>query len=400
MSRFPTVCIFGVKDVTLSSSQLQNDYEATDIETHCFDDDSCLEDVLNTINPHVFVSIGSLDSYPTLMSAPFEIRRRWLHYSDLSNIDKIGFEAFWCYIDSSVNKRLELPLVSIITPTYRTGDCFRRAYQSVIQQTYNNWEWIILDDSDDNNETIDKIKSYIHDDHRISLIKNSSHSGVIGEVKYNACMASKGDIIIELDHDDELTSDALATIVQAAEKFPDCGFFYTDCAEVSDTGEALTYPDGWGYGFGKYRWETYNNRSLAVASTPNINAKSIRSLVAAPNHLRAWRRTAYMNIGGHNRLLYIADDMDLMIRMFLTTKIVKIPKLCYIQYHNGNNTQLVRNADIQRHVRYLRATYDRRIHDRLIELGVNDWIWDEDANASNMDVPNLEIEPVASYTYY
>ena len=47
----------------------------------------------------------------------------------------------------------EQPLVSIFTPTYRTGSRFVRAHRSVLAQTYPNWEWIIWDDSDDGGKT-------------------------------------------------------------------------------------------------------------------------------------------------------------------------------------------------------------------------------------------------------
>lgn len=85
-----------------------------------------------------------------------------------------------------------------------------------------------------------------------------------------------------------------------------------------------------------------------------------------------------------------------MIRTFLATKMVRIPKLCYLQFQDGTNTQTVRNRDIQRHVRYLAWKYDRRIHDRFLELGVEDWVWRETEQRSDLSVPNPLIEPFAS----
>jgi hypothetical protein len=103
-----------------------------------------------------------------------------------------------------------------------------------------------------------------------------------------------------------------------------------------------------------------------------------------------------MNIGGHNRMLPIADDMELMIRTFLATIMVRIPRLCYLQFQDGTNTQRSRNSDIQRHVRYLKWKYDRRIHDRFVELGVDDWVWNESEQYSDLSAPNPLIEPFAS----
>ena len=123
---------------------------------------------------------------------------------------------------------------------------------------------------------------------------------------------------------------------------------------------------------------------------------SIRHLVAAPNHLRAWRRDLYFQVGGHNREIHVADDFELMIRTFLETRMVQIPRLGYVQYQDGGNTQRVRNKDIQRHVRFLRWKYDQRIHERFLALGVDDYIWDQAGGFSDFSRPNPTEVAVAS----
>jgi len=396
VARLPIVCIFGAEGITLRSSPVPPANETAELECHCFADDADLELILIRHNPHVLITIGKESDFPFLLAAPFEIRRRWLHYADLDNLEKIGADAFLCYIAVCIDKRPEQPLVSIFTPAYRTGSRFIRAFNSVAAQSYKNWEWVIWDDSDDDGETAGMIGEHAAKNHRIKLIRPQFHSGIIGEVKYNACMASRGDILVELDHDDELTPDALLHVVNASRKYPQCGFFYSDFAEVDAEMKPLRYPDGWGYGYGSYRNEIYRGRTFLVAEAPNINAKTIRGLVAAPNHLRAWRRDTYLSVGGHNRLLHIADDMDLLIRTFLVTTMLKIPKLCYLQYQEGGNTQRARNKDIQRHVRFLNWKYDARVHDRFVKLGVDDWIWNEKEHYADFTVANPLVEPSAS----
>ena len=242
------------------------------------------------------------------------------------------------------------------------------------------------------------VKALADLDHRIRLIRPERHSGIIGEVKYNACALSRGEILVELDHDDALTPDALANVVAAYRQYPEAGFYYSDYAEVDPKLNPLRYPDGWGYGLGSYRTEMYHGRALLVAQTPGISPKTIRHLVAAPNHLRAWRRDVYFRIGGHNREIHVADDFELMLRTFLETRMVHIPRLGYVQYEDGHTTQRVRNKDIQRHVRFLRWKYERRIHDRFVALGVNDYIWNEEGGYSDFSRPNPEIVQVASVT--
>jgi len=116
-----------------------------------------------------------------------------------------------------------------------------------------------------------------------------------------------------------------------------------------------------------------------VQDAVHINAKTIRHIVGVPNHIRAWTRKAYFEAGGYSSL-HVADDYELLVRLFLTTRFVLVPKLCYIQFYNTasiGNTQQTRNKEIQRVVRFVSGQYDRRIHERLVELGVDDFVWNE-----------------------
>jgi glycosyltransferase involved in cell wall biosynthesis len=392
----PIVYIFGAKGVVLTSSPVALKNETNELACTCFDSDANLEALLVRQVPHVIITVGDLGKFPRLMAAPFEIRRRWLHYPDLRDQERMGHDALNCYASLLLDDRPEEPLVSIFTPAYRTGQRFSRAHQSVLAQTYQNWEWVIWDDSDDGGETSRMIEKAASSDHRIRLIRPERHSGIIGDVKYNACVASRGTLLFELDHDDEATPNAIADLVAAARRYPDCGFFYSDWAEVDSKLKPLRYRDGWAWGFGSYREETYKGRTLSVAQACNINAKTIRGLVAAPNHFRAWRRHTYFEIGGHNRMLHVADDLDLLIRTFLNTRMVRIPRLGYVQYMDGKNTQTVRNKDLQRHVRLILNHYDHAIHNRFEQLGVSDWIWNHAEGYSDFSIPNLPLEPAAS----
>ena len=73
-----------------------------------------------------------------------------------------------------------------------------------------------------------------------------------------------------------------------------------------------------------------------------------------------------------------------------------VPKLCYIQYRNAaGNTTFERNKEIQRLVRYVSGWYDSRIHDRFVELGVEDFAWEDGKHTfwGLHKTPNPEVEP-------
>ena len=396
--KLPTICIFGLDDLRLLTPAEGNGEERR-LDCRCYPSDSRLEHVLVRDRPHVIITVGDPSSFSNLKKAPFEVQKRWIHYDLLPHPERLGRDVYTSYLRYVFDRpaSADNPLVTVFTPAYRTGQRILRPFQSLREQTYTNWEWIIVDDSDDRGETFRMLRNLTKKDHRIQVFKPWEHSGVIGKVKNWACSLGKGDLLVELDHDDELTDDALDCVVKGFRQFPEAGFLYTDCAEVFEDGTNHIYRPGWAFGYGSYTDAEYRNKRYKSGCAGNINAKTIRHIISCPNHIRAWRKSFYDSIGGHNKELHVADDYELMVRTFLKTRMVHVPKLCYIQYLS-NTTQSVRNKDIHRHVRSIRAHYDRMIHERLLELGCEDFIWDEKSGSSDYMLPSPEKESHATLT--
>jgi glycosyltransferase involved in cell wall biosynthesis len=396
--KLPTICIFGRDNSLKLVTPVQEDYEEKRLDCRCYSSDSDLEQLLIQNRPHVIITIGQPSSFPNLIKAPMEIRKRWLHYDSLPALTQLGIDAYNCYLTNVFNNRGadDNPLVTVFTPAYKTGEKLYRPFLSLKNQTYTNWEWIIVDDSDDNGKTFKLLSDLAKRDHRIQVFKPWEHSGIIGKVKHWACSLGKGHILVELDHDDELTDYALDYVVEGFRQYPEAGFLYTDCAEIYENRTSHTYRNGWALGYGSYTDVEYKGKVYKSGNTGNINAKTIRHIVSAPNHIRAWRRPFYESIGGHNEELHVADDYEIIVRTFLKTRMVRVPKLCYLQYIS-NTAQAVRNKDIQRHVRFIRIHYDKMIHERFLELGCEDFIWDEKKGSSDFDHPNPKIEPYAAW---
>lgn len=394
--KLPVVCIFGRSRIELVTPVV-DEYEEKRLDCRCYPSDSALEEVLVRDKPDVIVTIGNRSGYPNLAKAPFEIQRRWLHYDTLPELDRLGIAAYDRYLRNMLAEGVAegTPLVTVFTAAYNTGDAIRRPFASLTGQTYSNWEWIIVDDSDDSGKTFGMLCRIAKQDHRIQVFKPGEHSGVIGKVKSWACSLAKGAVLVELDHDDELTDYALDHVMRGFAQYPEAGFLYTDCAEIHPDRTSHTYRDGWAFGYGSYAEVEYRGRRYQSGSAGNINAKTIRHIISAPNHIRAWRRSCYEAIGGHNKELHVADDYEILVRTFLKTRMVRVPKLCYFQ-HIGNTAQQERNRDIHRHVRSIRHHYDRMIHQRLLELGCEDFAWDEKNDCSDYRLPNPAVESHAT----
>jgi len=333
----------------------------------------------------VILTVGdSCEQFKEIYQLNYEVRKKWIHVQKVD--DLTGTLVMDCYVGNLQRPNVQ-PLVSVFTPTYKTGDKLSRPFNSLRKQTYDNWEWVCFDDSPDN-KTFNQINELSKKEHRISLYKSNKNCGNIGEMKYRACALAKGDILVELDHDDELMSNALELIVDAFKKYPEAGFAYTDWAELFDNGIPALYGNGFAFGYGSYRKEIHNGYGeLNVCQSLNINPKTVRHLVGLPNHIRAWKRDLYNEIGGYSRNCIVADDYELLLRTFLHTKMIKIPKLGYIQYYQTKgikNTQDYRRREIQRHMNFILRKYDNEIHNRFEELGIEDWVWEN--GRSNLNI--------------
>lgn len=228
-------------------------------------------------------------------------------------------------------------LISIFTPTNNTT-WLSEVWSSLVDQNVD-FEWVIgLNGSAD--------KSKIPDDPRIVVVDTGEWNGV-GDAKRKLCERATGEILLELDHDDVLAEGALADVIQAFED-ESVGFVYSDCAEwIDSTGEPFTY--GTDYGWESYPCEIRGRKLLATRSfVPS--ARSVCQILYAPNHLRAWRKSVYDAVGGHDISLKVADDFDLIARTYLVTnfKWIQKPLYGYRRRADGGNTWLQNCAEIQR----------------------------------------------------
>lgn len=126
-------------------------------------------------------------------------------------------------------------LVSIIMPSYNTAKYISDSINSVLYQTYKNWELIIVDDcSTDNTDEV--VKPFLSDN-RIRYLKNEKNSGAAVSRNY-ALREAKGKWIAFLDSDDLWEKDKLEKQISFMEK-NGYKFSYTDYIEIDENSEPL-----------------------------------------------------------------------------------------------------------------------------------------------------------------
>ncbi len=370
---YPNILVVGEQKPTLETTKVY-EHDAQELNVSYVADADVIPFICkNKIDS--IISIGKTHTdFQSLQSLPLMFRQKWLH-RDNSDIENIGDVAYNSAMDN-ILKNDNSKLISVCTPVYNTSETVLiRTYNSLKNQAYNNWEWSIVNDGS-NLRTKKVLNELRNADPRISLYEFNKQSDGIGDVKYKAFTLARGEILVELDHDDILTTNALETLYNAHLAYPHVGFFYSNCVEVDNNWNSLKYVDGFAFGYGKYRKENVFNLDLDVCVSTNINPITIRHIVSSPNHLRAWTKNAYYEIGGHNRNLPIVDDYELVVRSFLKTHICKINSCLYLQFYDGNNSQNSRRADIQRRVKTVAQFYAEQIKSRFEELGKEDWAFE------------------------
>ena len=131
---------------------------------------------------------------------------------------------------------MEQKKVSIITPVYKSEDLISQTIESVLKQTYKNWEMILVDDcSPDNSALI--IKEYANKDSRIKYIKLNENSGA-AVARNTALNNSEGKFIAYLDADDLWKPEKLERQVNymLENKYV---FTCTDYEKIDENGKSL-----------------------------------------------------------------------------------------------------------------------------------------------------------------
>jgi glycosyltransferase involved in cell wall biosynthesis len=268
--------------------------------------------------------------------------------------------------------------VSVFTPSHDTR-FLDEAYQSLTAQSFSDWEWIVL-----LNGKASPWKPP-EEDARVRVSRAPSKLRGVGALKRAACDLASGSVLVELDHDDRLARGCLAAVVDAFNN-PAVVFAYSDWSQINGDGspnhDRFDLTNGWVYSQGTIEGSSFD-RCHAMAPTPH----NLAYIWYAPNHVRAFRRSTYLEVGGYDPGLEFLDDQDLMVRLYQAGEFHHIERCLYFQRVHPNMTQVEKriNAAIQvdtvvnyrNHIEALILAWAKRRNLRCLRLRTPLWIGDE-----------------------
>jgi len=306
------------------------------------------------------------------------VRKRWIHVPQDASLEAVMLAIENCYIFniwSDHPGRVGSPLVSVYTPTHNTGDHLREAYQSLRDQTYTTWEWVVVDDCSKDG-TWERLVEMAKDDVRVKPFRAGKNFHKIGAIKDTATRMCKGEYLVELDHDDMLCETALEEIRSAFEADPEVGFVFSNSSNFFENGQFQKFEDD--FWKNRYRETEYRGKKWTESINPDFyerwgnhfTEQVAWYLTVGPNHVRSFRTKTFFELGGYNPNLLIADDWDLMARFYLHSKVRHINKLLYLYRikDNWENTTFTKNQAIQDHLTLGRGHYAAEFEAKNKEL--------------------------------
>jgi GT2 family glycosyltransferase len=206
------------------------------------------------------------------------------------------------------------PCISIITPVFNTPRQWLTAcVESVLAQTYEKWELILVDDDSTESETLQCLAELAAGDSRILLAKDKKRGGISAASNRGLALA-EGDWVAFLDHDDLLEPDALFQNVKWLQDHPEADLIYSDEDKLTEEGfdSPIFKPD----------WSPDYFLSCNYLC-----------------HFTLIRRKLVRKVGGFRSEFDGAQDYDLFLRVTeQTNRIHHIPRVLYHWRRSASST--------------------------------------------------------------
>lgn len=198
------------------------------------------------------------------------------------------------------------PLISFIVPTYNVSrDLLSKCLDSLLEQTYQNFEICIADDNSPNPETRETIEEYKKKSDKIHVVYRKKN-GMISEASNSAIKISRGEFIVLVDNDDVVEKEALYYIVEVLNKDKDIDMIYTDEDKID-----------------------FRGRYMEPHFKPDYSPDTLMG-VNYICHLCCLRKSIVEELGGFRKKYDGAQDFDLFLRFTeKTKKIYHIEKVLY-----------------------------------------------------------------------
>lgn len=259
---------------------------------------------------------------------------------------------------ASAAGEIRAPAVSVVIPTYNRLASLPRALESVLRQTFDDIEVIVVDDC-----STDETWAYLQtiSDPRLHIIRHETNKGG-GAARNTGIKAAGADLIAFQDSDDEWLVTKLATQIEEYRRVnsPEFGAIY--CAKITN---------------GEGKFGVYGPREVQYMPLPgyertsgDISRELVRRAMISTQTLVA-RKDLLESIGGFDEMLKLGQDWDMTTRLSRITKFLFVDKplvLCFTSPDSiskvKTNQAIARKHMLDQHFDLI--SEDRALHARYL----------------------------------
>lgn len=223
--------------------------------------------------------------------------------------------------------------VTVIIPNYNHEKYLISRLESVLKQTYDNYEIIILDDKSTDN-SINVLEKYKNHPKVTHFIKNEINSGSTFEQWNKGINLAKGDYIWIAESDDISDEFFLEKVINAFKKDKNIGLCYSQSNRMDSTNKIT---GDW------LDWTNPIDKKNVFVNDFTMNGMDfVREFLIQKNVIPnasavVFKRSIYKEVGGANRSLKTNGDWDIWLKMCsITTVSFLSEKLNYFRYHEGS----------------------------------------------------------------
>ncbi len=269
-----------------------------------------------------------------------------------------------------------MPKISVIVPNYNHARFLRQRIDTILAQTFQDFELILLDDcSTDDSRSI--LSAYASDP-RARLDFNSANSGSVFKQWNKGVRLARGEYIWIAESDDYADDRLLARLVALLDADSKLAFAYCRSRRVTTDGIFEGFADSHMTILDTYRWTADYSadgeeecRNYFVCHNPVPNASGV-----------VFRKTIYEQAGGADDSLRLCGDWKLWTAMALRGRIAYVGEpLNYFRFHSSSQRTKTSqmNLDVLEHLNVIRwvltqVTPANAVRERVGELVANMWV--------------------------
>lgn len=242
---------------------------------------------------------------------------------------------------------------SVLIAHYNNWNYFQECYQSILNQTYLDYEMIIVDDCS-NDGSYEKLVELSKQDDKIKLFRNSANKKV-GYTKRRCVEEASGDICGFVDPDDRIVANALEDVMDA----------YKNNADIISTYSKIKLIDEFSQQKGVF------NLTKKIKN----NHKTFFNINFEVAHFFTFKKEIYDQTQGINPKLIISEDQDLYMKLYELGEFYFIDSFQYLYRIHDKGISQNKNKTIQQKEDWhqvLNDTCKRRGIDKLYGKNVDD----------------------------